>query len=83
MPRNANTPKISLPDRWQWDDERLQAAIRVVVVIQDAQDVIKEHEDLLLDPNDSTEVDMLSTPSGVAQLLRNVAGEIEEMTDRE
>ena len=83
MHRNGNTPRISLPDRWQWDDERLQAATRVVVVIQDAQEVIREHEDLLLDPNDSTEVDMLSTPSGVARLLRNVATEIEEMTERE
>ena len=51
MQRNGNTPRISLPDRWQWDDERLKAVARVVEVIQDAQDVIKEHEDLLLDPN--------------------------------
>ncbi len=81
MQRNGNTPWISLPDRWQWDDERLKAAARVVDVIQDARDVIKEHEDLLLDPNDSTEVDMLSMPSEVARLLRETAGQIEEMTD--
>ena len=81
MRRNGSTPKVSLPDRWQWDDERLQAAARVVVVIQDAQDVIKEHEDLLIDPNDSTEVDMLSTPLGVVRLLRETAGQIEAATD--
>ena len=73
---------LRLPDRWQWDDERLQAAARVVVVIQDAQEVIREHENLLVDPNDSTEVDMLSTPSGVARLLRDTARRIEEMTSR-
>ncbi len=83
MHRNGSTPKISLPDRWQWDDERLKAVARVGDVIRDAQEVIREHEDLLLDPNDSTEVDMLSTPSGVVGLLRNVAAEFEEMTDRE
>ncbi len=41
MRRNGSTPKISLPDRWQWDDERLKAVARVVDVIQDAQEVIK------------------------------------------
>lgn len=80
MHRNGNTPRISLPDRWQWDDERLQAAARVVVVIEDAQEVIREHEELLIDPNESTEVDMLSTPSGVVRLLRETADKIEEMT---
>ena len=53
---------------------------RVVVVIEDAQEVIREHEELLIDPNESTEVDMLSTPSGVVRLLRETADKIEEMT---
>lgn len=80
MRRNGKTTRISRPDRWQWDDERLQAAARVVVVIEDAQEVIREHEELLIDPNESTEVDMLSTPSGVVRLLRETADKIEEMT---
>lgn len=80
MQRNGNTPRISLPDRWQWDDERLKAVARVAESIQDTRKVLTEHEDLLLDPDDASEVDMLSTPLDLARLLRETAARIEEMT---